>query len=578
MNTPNENLNPDDAGRALRPRNLNLRVAFCAMAALVLPWLTSARPTEEAQTNTNPSGAPALVATNAVATNAASATETNTPSTATTNAANAPEATAATAPPAALSTNAAAEPVVPDNGTNGLRMNFRHAPLDLVLDYMANAAGFVINKETDVSGTVDVVSKDPLTKDEAVELLFSVLKKNGYSLVRNGRILTILGSESAKYKTPIEQVNWQNTPTQDSDEMVTEIIPVRYANVTQLMNNLQVLLPTSATLSANESANSLIMVATRTDVRRMLQIITALDTSIASVSSIRVFLLKYEDAKDLATLITQLFAQPTSSQGGGGGGMRGAMFRMFAGGGFPGGGGAPGGGSGSSGSGSGAVAKNVQAVGDERSNALIVTAPPDLLDTIAQMVDKIDQPVSDITQLRVFVLKYADATELANEITSLYPDDTTTGNQGGGFPFLFRGPFGGGGQRNQSSQLDERARKLGRVVAVPEPRTKKLMVTAPNTLMPQIADMIEALDVKGQQEIVGVYDLENADPQDVQQALSDLFNRSSVRMNTSTSSRSTMLGQNNPLTQRETQQQQSLSTSTSLGSSGSSRGGGLGGQ
>src|SRR6185369_8451330 len=59
-----------------------------------------------------------------------------------------------------------------------LRMNFRGAPLNLILDYLSDAAGFIINKETEVRGTVEVWSKQPVTKDEAIELLSSVLKKN----------------------------------------------------------------------------------------------------------------------------------------------------------------------------------------------------------------------------------------------------------------------------------------------------------------------------------------------------------------------------------------------------------------
>jgi type II secretory pathway component GspD/PulD (secretin) len=483
---------------------------------------------------------------------------------------------------AAASANETNSSNIADNGTNGLRMNFRGAPLDLVLDYMINAAGFIVNKETEVRGTVDVMSKGPVTKDEAVELLYSALKKNNYSLIRSGRILTIVDAEGAKNRTPIEAYKYPNT-VENSDEVVTEIIPVRYANVTQLINNLQILLPTSATLSANESANSLILVATKTDVRRMLEIITALDTSIASVSSIRVFLLRYEDAKDLATLVTQLFSAQSSNQGsgGGGGGFRGNLFNMFRGGGGPGGfGGGPGGGGGGGGgataAGGGATAAHVTAVGDDRSNALIVSAPLDLLNTIAEMVDKIDQPVADITELKVFTLKYADPSDVASELGSLYPDDTNSGNANQGpFPFFFRGGPGGGGQQRggASSTSDEHARKMGRVLAVAEPRTKKLMVTAPKMLMPQIADMIAELDVRGQQEIVGVYDIQNADPQDVQQALTDLFNRNSVRMSSSANSSSSMLGQGNPLRQRETQQQQNLNTSSTLGTSG---GGGAG--
>ena len=65
---------------------------------------------------------------------------------------------APTQPPA---TNAAAPPVVVENSTDGLRLNFHDAPLSLVLDYLSDAAGFIINKETDVRGTVEVWSKEP---------------------------------------------------------------------------------------------------------------------------------------------------------------------------------------------------------------------------------------------------------------------------------------------------------------------------------------------------------------------------------------------------------------------------------
>src|SRR5215831_14245282 len=203
----------------------------------------------------------AVAATNAAATNAPAPSET-----------------------AAASDTAAAPAGV--KGEGGLRLNFRGAPLNLVLDYLSDAAGFVINKEADVRGTVDVWSKEPLSKDEAVKLLNSVLRKNGYAVTRDGRILTIVSLESAKTSDlDIQQgVKWEDV--EKGDEVVTQIIPVRYANATQLMNNLQVLLPTTDSISVNESANSIILVATKTDFRRMLRIVQALDTTIASVSSI----------------------------------------------------------------------------------------------------------------------------------------------------------------------------------------------------------------------------------------------------------------------------------------------------
>src|ERR1022692_4806119 len=168
-------------------------------------------------------------ATNAT-TSAADAT--NTPVTSAASAAIPDQATNSVAGTnAVIGTNAlAAVPAVPsvvvENGTNGVRLNFHNAPLNLVLDYLSDAAGFVINKETDVRGTVDVQGKD-LTKDEAVEVLNSALKKNGCAVVRIGRILTIVAQDTAKTRD-LEIVSGNDPDTvEKGNEVVTQIIPVR---------------------------------------------------------------------------------------------------------------------------------------------------------------------------------------------------------------------------------------------------------------------------------------------------------------------------------------------------------------
>ena len=498
---------------------------------------------------------------------------------------------------AVTATNAAAPTVVVENGTNGIRLNFRGAPLSLVLDTLSDAAGFIINKETDVRGTVDVWSKQPLTKDEAVEVLNSVLKKNGCAVIRNGRILTIVAQDTAKTRDLPVDVGNNPEDVEKSDEVVTQIIPVRYASVTQLVPNLELLLPTTATLSANESANTLILVATKTDIKRMLKIVDALDTSIASVSSIRVIPLKYADAKDTATLITSLFSSQGGSQGGSGGGGRGNLFSMitggggfgggpfggggFGGGGFGGRGGSTGGArGGTSGGGGGAAGAKVVAVGDDRSNALVVSAPADLMATIEKMVKEIDAEVTDVTELRVFRLVNADASEIADQLAQLFPDPTTSnsGSQNPMTPFsFFRGGFGGrGGTTSTAANTSDRMKKMGRVLAVPDPRTSSVIVMASKTLMPQIADMITELDSdKGRKEVVGFFDVQNADIQDVNNNLQDLFQRNNVRPQNNNVN--PMIGNNNPLYQRERNNQQSTTTTTSGFGGSSVGGGGLGG-
>ncbi|MHB8520834.1 MAG: secretin N-terminal domain-containing protein [Limisphaerales bacterium] len=463
---------------------------------------------------------------------------------------------------------AAAAPLLP-NGEKGLRLNFRGAPLEMVLNYLSDAAGFIIVPKVDVKGKVDVWSSQPLSKDEAIDVLNSVLNKNGYAAIRSGRTLEITTQEDAKKKNIPVKVGNDPQTIPKNDEMVTQIIPVRYANATQLTKDLQPLLPSYANLTANESGNALVLTDTQASVRRMAEIVKALDTSISSGSTIQVFPLRYADAKEVANEIKEVFAPaPTTTQGvGGGGGGRGQFFRMFGGGG--------GGGAGATGGGGGANTR-VVAVADERSNSVVVSAPAETMETIITMVKQVDSPISDVTELRVFHLLNADPLEMVDVFTQLFPDETKTSSQNQNQGFRFRGgPFGGPFNAPQTAQAgeSERMKKMTRVSAVADQRTSSIIVSAASELMPQIEAMVHQLDATtAKKQRVFVYSLQNADPQAVEQVLQDMFQRNTTSMNRNTAN------QISPLNTRSQQNQQMLGTSTLGGSrGGATGGGGLGG-
>lgn len=118
----------------------------------------------------------------------------------------------------------------------------------------------------------------------------------------------------------------------------------------------------------------------------------------------------------------------------------------------------------------------MNAVADEESNSLIVSAPEDVMPSIEKLVKELDITSTDITELRVFRLFNADPMEMAALFTDLFPDETKSGNNQnqGGFQFGgFRGGFGGGGgNRNNAQGADSsRMKKKGRVSAVADQRT-----------------------------------------------------------------------------------------------------------
>jgi general secretion pathway protein D len=469
------------------------------------------------------------------------------------------QAPAPTAPPAAREAAPAGDPqrdsAAPPSGSSSsatgakeLRLNFRNAPLESVLNYLSDAAGFIIVPRTgsELKGKVTVWSNQPVSREEALDLLNSALDQNGYAAVRNGRTLTIWNKEDAKKQDlPVKSGN-KPEEIPKNDEMVTQIIPVRFISAVQVSRDLQPLLPDKATMTANEGGNSLIITDTQTSIRRMVEIVKALDTAVSSVSSVKVFPLRYADAKALATVIKDLFAPADTSRntgqnagganrflnqirggGGGGGG--------FGGGGFtPGGaGGAAGAGAGGGTSGGGrAPTPRVIAVAEERSNAIVVSAPDDQMPVIEDLVRQVDTNVEDVTELRVFRLKYADAQETADLLQNLFSDSTSSSSsiQGGRGQIQFGGRFGGafGGAAvrtaGAASADSSRLQKQSKVVAVPDLRTGSVVVSAARELMVQIGKMIEDLDADpAKKQQVFVFDVQNTDPQSVQDILQSLF-------------------------------------------------------
>lgn len=464
-----------------------------------------------------------------------------------------------------------------------MRLNFRGVPLELVLNYFSEAAGFIIVPTVgDIRGRVDVWSEDVLTKDEAVAVLNNVLSRNGYAAFRVDRTLKIVNKdEMSRQPLPVKPGgDPEKIPA--TENMVTQIIPIKFISAEQVIKNFDSLLPTSSIMTANAGANALVITDTQINIKRVAEIIKALDTPVASVSAIRVFTLKYADAKTLATVVKDLFVTAESRGGAQQGGVNPMqqMFQRFGGGGSSGGRG--GGGGSAGGTGGRVTTPKVVASADELSNSLIVSAPEDSMTMIEDVIKQVDVPVEDVTEIKVFRLKHASADDTATMIKNLFPDTSTqggrTGGRTGGSSFFggFRPPSGGG--TGAAAGQSERALKQNKVVAVADNRTMSVIVTASPTLMEQITGMITQLDSDpSKQQKVFVIPVENADPAQMQQILQALFPTQSGRTAQSSSGRTGTGGFGTGTTTRNNGGQSSPSgRSGSSGFGGNSSGGSSG--
>ena len=450
-----------------------------------------------------------------------------------------------------------------------LTMNFEGVPLQSVLEYMSEAADLIILGETKVQGKVNILSKQPLNREEAVELLIVVLNENGYAAIRRGeRMLKIVGKDKASIEDlPVRSgANPEDIPK--NDLMVTQIIPIRFGNAGQLIENITELLPDYATISANDGSNAIILTDTQQSIHRIAEIVSALDTSISSISEIRVFPLVYADAKQLADVIKGLFQSSSSgssrSSRSSSSGIAEMMRARFGGGSSSSrdSGSSRGRSSRSGGSGSSAAlaaASRVVAISEERTNSLVVSAPSDVIPTIEQLVKEMDRTIEDVTEIQVFKLENADAYEMAEVLTSLFSDKDAIENSRGGYRFGSYGRSSSSSSRSRSGSSgnsSERMLQQKKVVAVADPRTNSVIVSATAELMKQIALMVERLDGnKAKQQKVYTYSLQNADVEGVSQILRNMFEQQNGNFN-STRNRSSS-DQQNPLDNRRVSDPQS---------------------
>jgi type II secretory pathway component GspD/PulD (secretin) len=338
-------------------------------------------------------------------------------------------------------------------GTNSdeLRMNFRNAPLEMVLNYLSDAAGFIIVQDTHVNGTVTITSTHPVSQEEAVNLLNTELNRNNYAAIRDGRTLTIVDKSDAKTRNiPVKTGNNPNS-IPDNVEIATWIIPIRFVEARQLVSDLSSFVSPQATIVANEAGNSVVVTDTQSNIRHLAEIIQAVDNSAEAETEIRVFRLKYASPTDVANELSSVFPSANSSgnqapiQFGGRGGGRGG----FGGGGSGGGGFNPfaamlgGGANANSSQQRIQKATQVSAVADSRIQAVIVTAPKDLMDEIAGMMADLDVPSDRDQNVYIFQMKNGDPQQAVQVLQNMFQAGSSS--------------RGGTSSSSQNSALQQRA-------------------------------------------------------------------------------------------------------------------------
>jgi len=198
----------------------------------------------------------------------------------------------------------------------------KEIPADELLDMVVLAAGLEYRKEGD---TIVILTREEYGKVYGLAKLVCPLRHarakdvvdyvKGF-LTKEGRIAADMrGNKLIVEDTPASLRELQKALAELDREVTTQVVPLQFAEATQVAAALQALPSLPVQIAADERANQIVIEGAPEAVVRAAKIIGELDRE--DVVSTRVFVLEHADCAQVAALVQEMLGRPATSAYGG---------------------------------------------------------------------------------------------------------------------------------------------------------------------------------------------------------------------------------------------------------------------
>jgi general secretion pathway protein D len=280
---------------------------------------------------------------------------------------------------------------------NTITMNFQNVDIPVLAKFISEITGrnFIIDES--VRGKVTIISPSKVTPEQAYSIFQSVLQVKGFTTVQAGKIIKI---EPARNVRSNAKLTTSQTPAESSgDEYVTRMVRLKNIDAASIIGVIQPMISHDGLVAAFPGDNTVIVTDDAYNVERLTEIIHELDVR-GEQASIVVIPLKLAFAGELAPEIDQLMAAKMAGASGGSPQMIRPQMGVAT-------------------SATG-PSLGYKVIPDERTNCLIVMAPPLQMREIQDIVFKLDVvPPLATSRIHVYRLKNAQALEMVQVLNNL---------------------------------------------------------------------------------------------------------------------------------------------------------------
>jgi general secretion pathway protein D len=389
-------------------------------------------------------------------------------------------------------------PVAPGQRGRFIVLNFDNADIETVVHAASEIVGFNYVLGPGVSGKkVTVQTSGRIPQEDVFGVLLAILEVHGVTAIRSGNLYKIVPLEGARERAVPTVVGTTADPSRAGDEVITQIVPIRFAPVTDLGTLLRPLISSRGTLIANRETGVLIITDSASNVARLLDIIKLVDIEVA-IDELQIIPLQYADAADMANILNQLF-QSGRLRGGGVAGVPAPPPVPGA----PAAPGAPGQ--------AGGADRPPLIVAERRSNSLIVNARKGEMETIRRVIEKIDINVTGGRRVFIYYAENAKAKDLAATLNAIYTGretvqtsaPSTPGSRTAGQPPLPLPPPPSGGPGGALGTADAPLAE-GQVRFIGDETTNAIIVTTTPRQWSDIEATVRQLDKMPRQVLIEV--------------------------------------------------------------------------
>ena len=182
-------------------------------------------------------------------------------------------------------------------------INFDQVDIRMVLKTVGDITGINFVLDDSVRGNVTVMFPTKIRLSEVYKDLESILEVKGFAAVPAGRNLVKIVPRAEAAKRNL-QVRFGNNPSEipRNDTLVTQIIPLNYANARDISQIIQPRLATGAQMAIYAKTNSIVITDTSSNIHHIAKIIQTLDVK----EQITVFSLNYASPQVLSEQISRI--------------------------------------------------------------------------------------------------------------------------------------------------------------------------------------------------------------------------------------------------------------------------------